>query len=211
MLAVQLFVGVVAVALAGWTLAITNEVMRERDRLEERVVQLEAELATRGIVVPDAPTIRERAAADIYPAEIGRRRQAASQSRFDPRQILSDLAAPPELQVLVVHARSVEDGAIAERLGAGLGGDVNVIVNVLPARDPRPAGYAYYDGRHSRAAAALVARFTDGARREEIPLWSAQLRGTALPAQGEFTADRMDIVLPALPALPPPAPVETAP
>jgi hypothetical protein len=66
--------------------------------------------------------------------------------------------------------------------------------------DPRPSGYAYFDGRQSQRAAALVAQFNDISRRYEIAAWSAQLRGVALPAQGQYGAERLDIVLPALPA-----------
>jgi hypothetical protein len=57
----------------------------------------------------------------------------------------------------------------------------------------------YYDGRQSRAAAALVQQFNDVAREEDIAAWAAQLRGTALPARGEYAAGRIDIVLPPLP------------
>jgi hypothetical protein len=51
-----------------------------------------------------------------------------------------------------------------------------------------------------------VGLFHETARRLEIAQWSAQLRGTALPAQGEFTADRLDIILPPLPPQPTPDP-----
>jgi hypothetical protein len=211
MLAAQLFASVVAVALAGWTLAITNDVMSERDRLRERVVQLEGELGARGIVVPPATAVvNERGDGDdIYPAEIGFYRPAASDQGFDPRQIFTDLfAPPPALRTLVIHARSEQDGEAARRLAEGFAAnaDLQVTVNVVSARDPRQSGYVYYDGRQSRHAAELVARFTDDARRAEIPQWSAQLRGRALPTQGEFTVDRLDIILPPLP--PAPAPIE---
>jgi hypothetical protein len=214
MLATQLFVGVVAVALAGWTLTVTNEVIRERDRLRERVVQLEEELAARGIVVPSGPAVVSSAGSRGYPNEIGPGlRQAGSntdaqESSFNPRDILGDLFAPaPPLRTLVLHARNEADGEAAQRLGGDLGAEnVRVIVNVMRPRDPQQAGYVYYDGRQSRAAAALVARFNDAARRAEIPQWSAQPRALALPAEGEFTADRLDIVLPALPEERAPAP-----
>lgn len=215
MLAAQLFVSVLAVALAGWTLAITSEVIRERDRLRERVVQLEEELAARGIVVPSGPAVVNSPGSRRYPSEVGPAlRQASSssaESSFDPRGILGDIFAPaPPLRTLVLHARSEADGEAAQRIGADLGaGDVRVIVSVMPAHDPQRSGYVYYDGRQSRAAAALVARFSDAARRAEIPQWSAQPRALALPAEGEFTADRLDIVLPPLPE--PPAPPAQAP
>jgi len=208
MLAAQLFVSVVAVALAGWTLAVSNELMRERDRLRERVVQLEGELGARGIVVPAAPTVVPTRADGVYPAEIGLYEQASSDPGFDPRQIFSDLFAPPPvLRTLVVHARGERDAEAAQRLTEELrvDGELEVVVHVIALRDPHQSGYSYYDGRQSRHAASLVARFNDSARRAEIPQWSAQLRGTALPAQGEFTADRLDIILPPLPPAPAPA------
>jgi hypothetical protein len=68
----------------------------------------------------------------------------------------------------------------------------------MPAGDTRQSGYSYFDGRQNRAAAALMQRFHDIARENEVAAWSAQLRGNALPAQGEYTADRMDVVLPPL-------------
>jgi hypothetical protein len=57
---VQLFVSVATVGVAGWTLGVTNDLMRERAALTERVVQLEQELAQRNIRVPEAPTRVDR-------------------------------------------------------------------------------------------------------------------------------------------------------
>ena len=212
MLATQLFVSVLAVALVGWTLVVTNEVIRERDRLRERVVLLEEELAARGIVAPSGPSVVSSPGSRSYPNEVGPALlQAGSNSEagpsFDPREILDDLFAPaPPLRTLVLHARSEADGEAAQRLGAELGdADMRVIVNVMPPREPQQSGYVYYDGRQSRSAAALVARFNDAARRAEIAQWSAQPRALALPAEGEFTADRLDIVLPPLPEAAPAA------
>lgn len=210
-LAVQLFIAVAAVALAGWTLAITSDVIRERDRLRERVVQLEGEFGARGVVVPPAPTVVARARdAAVYPPELGL--DAAPEQAFNPGRLVSDLFARPSgLQLIVLHARGEADGITALRLAELLriDGGPDITVNVISARDGRAAGYAYYDGRQARDAAAIVARFNDAARRAELPQWSAQLRGLALPATGEFTAERLDIVLPALP--PPPAPALTTP
>lgn len=213
LLATQLFVGVLTVAIAGWTLAVTSEVIRERDRLRERVVQLEQELGARGVVVPPAPTVVSNAnvAQTLYPPEVGLQTTAAG---FRPQQLIGDLFAPaPPLQTLVLHARSEADAALLQPVAEDLrgGGELNVVVNVAAARDPRQSAYVYYDGRQSRAAAEVVARFNDSARRAEIPQWSAQLRGQALPEQGEFSADRLDIVLPPLPAPAPPVAAESAP
>jgi hypothetical protein len=213
MLAAQLFVSVLAVALVGWTLVVTNEVIRERDRLRERVVLLEEELAARRIVVPSGPSVVSTPGSRGYPNEVGPTlRQAGSgadadPSSFDPREFLDDIFAPaPPLRTLVLHARSEADGETAQRLSAELGdAEMRVIVNVMAPREPQQSGYVYYDGRQSRSAAALVARFNDAARRAEIPQWSAQPRALALPEEGEFTADRLDIVLPPLPERAPPA------
>lgn len=212
MLATQLFVSVLAVALAGWTLAVTSEVIRERDRLRDRVVQLEQELGARGVLAPPAPTVvsNSSAAQTLYPPEVGL--QTVEAGGFQPQQIIGDLFAPaPPLQTLVLHPRSQADAAMLQPVANDLrGGGLNVVVHVAAAHDPRQSAYVYYDGRQSRAAAEIVARFNDSARRAEIPQWSAQLRGQALPANGEFSAERLDIVLPALPP-PAPAPAEPAP
>jgi hypothetical protein len=237
MLAAQLFVSVGAVALAGWTLGVTNDLIRERSRLRERVIQLEESMAGRGIVVPATPPVVETPApggANVYPGEVGLAETPAAAEavgveasvetieRTEPpgsaptqtspqpapaverdfSRVIGDLFAPaPPLRVLVLHARAGADAALAERLAGELAqtADVRVIIDVMPARDPRQSGYAYFDGRQSRAAAALVAQFHDLARRHEIAPWSAQLRGVALPAQGEYTPERLDIVLPPLP------------
>jgi hypothetical protein len=236
-LTAQLFVSVGAVALAGWTLGVTNELIRERDRLRERVIQLEENMGSRGIVVPSTPTVVETGpppAETVYPGEVGLGEDGAAppdngqdvtpsdsgaapdgsaptpetptragERTFDPGQIFTGLFAPaPPLRILVLHARGERDGEYARRLAAELNkenADLRIIIDVMGPRDQRETGYAYFDGRQSRAAAALVAQFNDLSRRYEIAPWSAQLRGTALPAQGEYTADRLDIVLPPLP------------
>jgi hypothetical protein len=238
-LTAQLFVSVAAVGLAGWTLGVTNELIRERDRLRERVIQLEEDMGSRGIVVPSTPTVVETEpppAETVYPGEVGLGQDGsapadggqdvidappadpnaapepapapetptrAGERTFNPGQIFTELFAPaPPLRILVLHARGERDGEYARRLAGELtkeSPDLRVIIDVIGPRDQRESGYAYFDGRQSRAAAALVAQFNDLSRRYEIAPWSAQLRGVALPAQGEYTADRLDIVLPPLP------------
>src|SRR5512145_1355085 len=73
LLSTQLFISVATVALAGWTLAITNQLIRERDLLQERVIQLEAAMAERGMVPPPTQTVRAPApnVAALYPGEVG--------------------------------------------------------------------------------------------------------------------------------------------
>lgn len=234
MLSAQLFVSIGAVALAGWTLGITNDLIRERDRMRERVIQLEESLAGRGITVPATPALVDQAppsADSAYPPSVTLPDPAPAEAEtpeaaeppkpaepapntpttdgraeprpFNPGQLLGELfAPPPPMRTIVLHVRAEEDAAIARRIASTLSqsGQVRVAVDVMAPRDPRPSGYAYFDGRQSRDAAGLVAQFNDIARDFEVAPWSAQLRGVALPAQGEYGADRLDIVLPLLPA-----------
>lgn len=247
MLGAQLFVSVGAVVLAGWTLGVTNDLIRERDRLQERVIQLEAEMGDHGIVVPATQAAVEPApsattadayppgvdltAADAVPADQATpadpkagsnavpapaegqvapaateqaqtQASPAQQPAFDPGQAIASLfTPPPPIHTVVLHVRSEADSPYAQRIGRDLSanGTIRIAIDVMPPRDPRESGYAYFDGRQSRASAALVAQFNDLARRQEIAPWSAQLRGVALPANGEYTVDRLDIVLPPLP------------
>jgi len=213
-LTVQLFISIAAVALAGWTLGVTNELIRERDRLRERVIQLEADMGARGIVVPSTPTVVETAppaAEDAYPGEVGLddvpqtdvgQTATPDEQTFNPGRIVTDMFAPaPPMRTVVLHARNERDAAVAQRLAEQLAraANVRVVVNPRTPRNQQQPGYSYFDGRQSRAAANLVAQFNTIARENEVAPWSAQLRGTALPERGEYTADRLDIVLPPLP------------
>jgi hypothetical protein len=226
-LSTQLFISVGAVALAGWTLAVTNQVLRERDLLRERVIQLEAAIAERGIVVPATQTVVAAPApnaATLYPGEVGANAlradapvsdvaQASSQveKQRDLSQVIGALFAPaPPMRVVVLHVRGDSDAGPARAIAGALSdaANVHVVIDVMGAGEGRQTGYSYFDGRQSRAAADLVTQFHDIARNNGVASWSAQLRGTALPAQGEYTADRLDLVLPPLP--PPPTPVEPA-
>jgi hypothetical protein len=224
-LTVQLIVSVAAIALAGWTLSVTSELIRERDRLRERVIQLEETMGASGIVVPetpaavvDAPTSAPAATTypgEIGPGEIGARSaaiEAAPEARAEAQQgeqrdlgrLFGSLFAPaPPMRLVVLHVRSEADGAIARAIAEELQTqhNVEVVTDVLQPRDPRQPGYTYFDGRQGRAAAALVTQFHDLAREKQIAAWTAQLRGVALPAQGEYTADRIDLVLPTLPVV----------
>lgn len=246
-LVLQLFISIGAVALAGWTLGVTNDLIRERNRLKDRVVQLEQTLAASDIVVPPTAELVNPPTSDAYPPSVTLpedekpeepaseptpepQQQAENEPTpqpptetpleptdprpptvtppdrtFNPGQILGELFAPvPPLRTVVLHARSAADARVAQTLAAELTqtSNVRVAVDVLAAGDARQPGYSYFDGRQSRAASALMQRFHDIARRREVAAWSAQLRGVALPAQGEFTADRLDIVLPPLPTAP---------
>lgn len=214
MLTAQLIISVAAVALAGWTLGVTNELIRERDRLRERVIQLEETMAARGEMPPEAPAVVQRPPAQVYPGSIDAATappessaggdDAAQADRPDLSRIIGDLfVAPPPLHTVVLHVRGQSDQAYAQRLAEALmeSEKVRAVVAVMPPGDGRASGYAYYDGRQSRAAAGMVQRFSDLARDHQIAPWSAQLRGTALPAQGEYSVTRLDIVLPPLPSL----------
>lgn len=241
MLTAQLFIAVAAVALGGWTLTVTTDLVRERDRLKDRVIQLEQAMASSGTVVPATPVLVDQPAvssdASSYPGEVWLRgatalrngvievsnaadavRPASAPDAAHPDQpsfsrVLTGLfAPPPPLHVVVLHVRDPNDVNAARQVGADLLriARVRVLIDVMTPRDPRPVGYDYFDGRQSGGAATLVGQFNDIARRHEIAPWSAQLRGTAMPAQGEYTTDRIDLLLPALPA-PPPPPIAATP
>lgn len=232
MLTAQLAVAIAAVAVAGWTLTVTSEIIRERNQLRERVIQLEAAMGSSGMVVPSRPATVDQTLSNRqdngYPPSIGsigatapesvrvvssapRAAVSSGATDFSPARVLQEIfTPPPPARALVVHARGAADATLAERVARDLrNADVGVIVDILPEHDQRRAGYTYFDGRQSQSAAALVAEFNDAARRAEVAAWSAQLHGVARPAQGEYTPDRVDIVLPALP--PPVVPVTTAP
>ena len=214
-----------AIALAGWTLGVTNQVLRERNRLQERVIQLEEAMAASG-VVPPAPTAVVAASTQgdaAYPGSIANARAPSTEDIRDVAatteansqnigSVINTLFGPaPPLRVVALHVRADADFATAEKIARALqSNEVRALINVMSASDQRPSGYAYFDGRQSRAAADVVARFHDLARQQQVAQWSAQLRGTALPARDEYTADRLDIVLPPLPP-PPPPPVIEAP
>jgi hypothetical protein len=222
---------VVAIALGGWTLAVTTEILRERDQLRTRVIQLETAMGDQGMVVPPKPATVDAPApsrdANAYPPAIGGLNEAganqvrviagapqdaakATSAGFDPTRVIRDIfTPPPNVRVLVLHVHGALEASLAQKLAADLRlGQVGVVIDVVAAHDQRPAGYIYFDGRQSQAAALLIAHFNDVARRAAVAPWSAQLAGVALPAQGEYTPDRVDIVLPALP--PPPTPAARA-
>lgn len=240
LLMAQLFVAILAVALAGWTLAVTTTVIRDRDRLRDRVIQLEQAMASGGMVVPATPVLVDQPVAagdtNAYPGEVGlgrngaltgrtavevtieranttqARAPAAHDAGANFSRVLTGLfAPPPPLHVAVLHVRSQADAETARQIAIDFirATRVRVIIDVMAPRDPHEAGYAYFDGRQSAAAATLVGQFNDAARQREVASWSAQLRGTALPAQGEYSSDRVDLVLPALPPPPPPPPIVT--
>ncbi|MEQ1619427.1 MAG: hypothetical protein ABL883_13915 [Terricaulis sp.] len=206
-LALQVLLSIFAAALAAWTLAVTTGVMRERDRLNDRVIQLEGELASRNIVVPPPQRIVE--ASPAYPPEVAA--AAASSTGFNASEALTDLfAPPPPLARVVLHVRAESDAEAARELVRQMQTQsLDVSAHLLPAGADWSSGYYYFDGRQSASAAQIVARFNDAARKRELAPWSAQLRGTAMPARGEFGADRLDIVLPQLP--PPPTPAQLSP
>ncbi|MBX3430909.1 MAG: hypothetical protein KF779_15100 [Hyphomonadaceae bacterium] len=224
LLVAQLIACVGAVALAGWTLGVTNQVLRERNRLQERVIQLEEAMAASGVVPPAPAAVVAPAQTDAaYPGSIADARAPNDNTETDDivasaedsgqsiGTVITSLFGPaPPLHTVVLHVRAETDVAAAEKIARQLQTEnMRTLINVMTARDQRPSGYAYFDGRQSRAAADVVARFHDLAREQEVAQWSAQLRGTALPARDEYTADRLDIVLPPLP--PPPPPVVEAP
>jgi hypothetical protein len=222
LLIAQLIACVGAVALAGWTLGVTNQVLRERNRLQERVIQLEEAMAASGVIPPTPTAVVAPApqSDEAYPGSIANARApneiadsgdvvaSAESDQQDISSVITSLFGPaPPLRTVVLHVRAETDFAFAEKIARELQSeDIRVLINVMGASDQRQSGYAYFDGRQSRAAADIVARFHDLARTQQVAQWSAQLRGTALPARDEYTADRLDIVLPPLPPPPPPQP-----
>ncbi|MEJ0061447.1 MAG: hypothetical protein WDM79_18635 [Terricaulis sp.] len=343
MLTLQLFVGVAAVALAGWTMGVTNDLIRERDALKARVGQLETEMGIQGVEVPapiapvettevtpaEEPVVTEETATTTEPTQTptvpgfrtlllhirseddrpsaqllaralsntglaitidagswrqrsgysfhdqGQSEQAASlyasvrsaaaelkleawsgdlpgafiegepadqfdlwlprlpvreaaepetqvppvrtadvappaaapaaepaAPAFDPGAILRQVLQPaPALQTVVLHIRSEADRdeavGIARRLSAS---GVRVSIEVAPANDQSASGYAYYDPRQSRPAAAIAAQLQSIARENQIEPWAAGLRGVAFPPSADYGATRLDFVLPPLPA-----------
>lgn len=230
LLAAQLLLCVLAVAMAGWTLGVTGELLRERNRLQERVIQLEEAMTARGQLPPAPTAVVERTPSEgnarAYPGAVAGAIELSAPAAGDatarasapPRGIggiVSDFFGPAEpLQTIVLHVRTSDDATRVAAIAPVLGetGDYRILISVMAPQDTRQSGYVYFDGRQSRAAAEIVARFHDAARQQSIAPWSAQLRGTALPAQGEYSIDRLDIILPALPPPPPPpAPALAAP
>lgn len=210
-LTVNLLVSIVAIAMIGWTLGVSEQLLRERDRLRARVVQLEQTLGANGVAVPPQPAVVANATpgADAYPGELG----LTVHDDIDLGEIVSGLfKPPPDLQVVGLHVRDETDRDAAEALAETLRqSGLEVHVRVMTRQDVRrPPAYAYFDGRQSAAAASLMTRFHDLARIQGLAPWTAQLRGVALPAQGEYTAERLDIVLPALPDPPPPSSAASA-
>jgi hypothetical protein len=227
LLSAQLIVSVAAVALAGWTLGVTNQLIRERDSLQERVIQLEETMAARGDIPPPPTGVvepgqtvdtdmvyPESLANAMTPESAGRETSSTIVAQAPPRaerdigSIVASLFGPaPPLRTIVLHVRGRDDADDAMRIAQELQGNgMRALIQVARAGDRRQPGYVYFDGRQSRLAANAVARFHEIARDLQIAHWSAQLRGTALPARGEYTADRLDLVLPPLPAPPPPPP-----
>lgn len=198
-LALQVLLSVFAIALAAWTLSVTAGLLRERAKANDRIVQLEETLASNNIV-PPPPRARVEARPGYPPSVAGGEIGGGGQS-------IADLfAPPPPLRRLVVHVREQEDLASAAAIAKAVTDAVGMpsASVALMARDPRPPGYYYFDGRQSAAAAELAARFNDAAGDTGLAPWSARLRATALPSSGEYASNRVDIVLPALPPAPEP-------
>ena len=67
----QLIASVGVIAVAGWTLGVTSDLIRQRDRLRERVLELEQAMSAEGIVVPPSTaTVDQQGGASLaYPPE----------------------------------------------------------------------------------------------------------------------------------------------
>ena len=164
LLAVQLLLSVLAIALVGWTLGVTSGVIRERDLLRERVVQLESAMAERGMVVPPTQTVVSAPATDTapYPDELGAAiaGDSAESDSAGFGQIITGLFAPaPPMRVVVLHVRNELDAQQARVLAQTLASDsgLSVVVHVMAQGDGRLSGYTYFDGRQNRAAGTPAA------------------------------------------------------
>lgn len=208
-LALQLILAIGLVAMAGWTLGLTSELMIERDRQRTRIVQLEEALVANDIVVPSTANVVEapaQRARDVYPPPAPAEAMIAplaprEDGAFNPTQMLAEMFTPtPAMRVVIVHVRSEAEARIAAPIVADMAAaaGIEAYVALMPTREQRSAGYSYFDGRQSGPAAALLQSFHDSARRAGVAPWSAQLRGVALPAQGPYTPERLDIMPPAL-------------
>jgi hypothetical protein len=248
MLSLQLFLTISAAGVAGYTMLVTTDAMRERDTLLERVTSLEAEIER----ITGAPPAEDLRPLDIMPevplepveepppVENETPQQPVPETPaptpndptgrdpIEPRpnpqpdpvppppraetptldlgQVLRDdrTQAPP-LRTMVLHVRSQNDHAAAARIVRELSGsNIEISIDVMPARDPRNSGFAYFDSRQARAATAMARRVQTIAQQNQFTAWATTLRGVSLPASGEYTPDRLDIVLPPLTTAPTP-------
>src|SRR5690242_6515319 len=171
MLSAQLFVSIAAVALAGWTLGVTNELIRERDRMRDRVIQLEETMAGRGIVVPATPNVVDEPVAvqdaNAYPGGVGElaatnvtqnagrvevaptrtaTAPAPQAARPDFRRVIGELfSPPPPMRLVVLHVRAESDAHPAREIASDLikASNVRTIIDVMPPGDPRQSVYVY--------------------------------------------------------------------
>ena len=185
--ALQLIIALFAVALAGWTLGVTGELMRERESLRARVAQLEETLVSNDVVVPSAANVLEtpmQRARNAYPpaAPAGAELGVVAESEASALRIISDLFTPaPAMAVVIVHVRNDAEARIAAPIAELFAqqSSLRVLISIMPPRDPRGPGYFYFDGRQSGAAAALMQSFHDIARGAEVAPWSAQVLAQA--------------------------------
>jgi hypothetical protein len=160
LLAAQLIVCVGAVALAGWTLGVTSEVMRERNRLQERVIQLEETMAARGDSPPPPAAVVApvaNAQSDIaYPGSIAdavevsntaqqasARVAASDTSQRSISNVITSLFGPaPPLRTVVLHVRTTSDVQTAQAVAADLQqSGAHLLINIMPEGDQqRPRG-----------------------------------------------------------------------
>ena len=235
MLTLQLFIGVAAVGLAGWTASVTTQLIRERNALSARVLQLEAELNKAGVEAPppmvtgradaaptptlEAPPMPAETTTQPAPAQPSSETPTTTETTqpgkpprtettttattapFDPGSFIRNVLPPPALSLVVLHVRAEGDRAAAERIARDLASTgAQVSVEVSSPRDTHAPAYAYFDPRQANAAAAIAAQLRAAARHAEIAAWTADLPGTALASSERYSANRVDFLLPALPA-----------
>ncbi len=146
LLIAQLIACVGAVALAGWTLGVTNQVLRERNRLQERVIQLEEAMASSGVIPPPPAAVVATQGDGAYPGSIANAREpaattetgdevVAAASERNIGSVITSLFGPaPPLRTVVLHVRAETDFAAAEAIARQLQADgVRALINVMTA------------------------------------------------------------------------------
>lgn len=201
MLTLQLFVGVAAVALAGWTAAVTNEVIRERDALKGRVAQLETEIGILGGEIPDpieaieveeAPPVEEAANTEDSADDV-----VVTEETTRDEVTPSPVVDTPAFQSVVLHIFTDLDRDEAEGIARDLDGlGLKTSIELVPRNVVRRAFYSYSRREQQQAAGNLHQRIRDIARRRQIAAWNIDMRATL---NADAPADQFDIWLPTLP------------
>ncbi len=121
LLIAQLIACVGVVALAGWTLGVTDQVLRERNRLQERVIQLEEAMASSGVIPPTPAAVVSTVnrGDTVYPGSIDGARATPGEQNIG--SVITNLFGPaPPIEIVVLHVRAEADVDVAMRVAAVL-------------------------------------------------------------------------------------------